>query len=220
MKVAVPGSVRNNELYELLSLLASEVNVREIRVVDSDESLVRLRGKPNYRTLGKVYGKRTPKAAELVSQLSQEELSALEGGATQAVESDGEEFRYRPEDIVVEREVTTDWLVQSEGPYVAALDPHITRELELEGTARELVNRIQRLRKEAGYSYDTRVVLGVSGAQDVLAAAEAHRSYIARETLARGVKVGSDLPDPDGLESVDIDGQNVVISLKRYDSGQ
>jgi isoleucyl-tRNA synthetase len=113
--------------------------------------------------------------------------------------------------------VVGDWLVQAHGPLVAALDPTVTEELQREGLARELVNRIQRLRKEAGYDYATRIAVSLSGAPAVLEAAGLHRGFIAGETLARRLDTGSDLPDPDVAQRVDIDGHEVVISLKRYD---
>jgi isoleucyl-tRNA synthetase len=220
MKVAVPGVVRGETFDDLLNIIAAEVNVRGITVAESDESLVKLRAKPNFRTLGKVYGKQTPVAAKLAGQLTADQLRGLEAGEGQTVESNGTTYAFRPEDVVVEREVITDWLVQSDGPFVAALDPHLTEELELEGLARELVNRVQRLRKEAGYDYDTRIELGLSGSEEALAAAETHRTFIARETLARQVEVGSDLPSPDVLEEVNIDGRRVIVSLRRHDGGQ
>jgi isoleucyl-tRNA synthetase len=220
MKIAVPRVVRGETFDNLLQLLATEVNVRDITVVESDESLVKLRAKPNFRSLGKVYGRETPVAAELAGKLTAGQLRRLEAGEKQLVESNGSTYTYRPDDIVVEREVVTDWLVQSDGPFVTALDPRLTEELEQEGMARELVNRVQRLRKEAGYDYDTRIELGLSGSQRALAAAEVHDAFIAHETLARRVEVGVDLPDPDVSEKVDIDGRQVVVSLKRYDGGQ
>ncbi len=220
MRVAVPGGVRGDTFDSLLKLLATEVNVRGITVVESDESLVKLRAKPNFRTLGKVYGKQTPIAAELAGKLTPEQLRCLEAGESQSVESDGSTYTYGPDDVLVEREVITDWLVQSDGPFVTALDPRLTEELEREGLAREIVNRVQRLRKEAGYDYDTRIELGLSGAPAALAAAEDHGTFIARETLARRVAAGADLPDPDVSEQVDIDGRQVVISLRRYGDGQ
>jgi len=219
MRVAVPGVVRGDTFDNLLQLLAKEVNVRAITVVESDESLVKLRAKPNYRSLGKVYGRNTPVAAELAGKLTPEQLRRLEAGERQSVESNGSTYSFGPDDIVVEREVVTDWLVQSDGPFVTALDPHLNQELEQEGMARELVNRVQRLRKAAGYDYDTRIELGLSGSQGALVAAEAHDTFIAHETLARRVEVGADLPDPDVSEVVDIDGRQVVVSLKRYDDG-
>ncbi len=219
MKVAVPASVRGNEFDSLLGMLATEVNVREITVVESDESLVKLRAKPNYRTLGKAYGKATPVAAKLAAELTAAQLKGLEAGDPQTLELNGQTYEYRPEDVVVERDVATDWLVQSDGPFVAALDQHLTKELEQEGVAREVVNRVQRLRKEASYDYDTRIELGMSGSDGVLAAVDAHRTFIARETLARRVAIGSDLASPDVSETVDINGQQVIVSLKRHDGG-
>ena len=220
MKIAVPAGVRGAALDATLPMLAAEVNVREITIVESDESLVKLKAKPNFRTLGKVYGKETPLAAKAAAQMTPMQLHELETGTAQIVEADGKTFEYRPEDVVVEREVVTDWFVQSEGPFVAALDPVVTAELKSVGTAREVVNRIQRLRKEAGYDYDTRVELSISGNHDVLAAAEANRVYISGETLARRVDINTDLPAADVAEEVDIDGKKIVISLKKHDGSQ
>ena len=83
--------------------------------------------------------------------------------------------------------------------------------------AREVVNRVQRLRKEAGYDYNTRIELSISGPGDILAAAGAFDSFIRSETLARRLDAGSDLENPDLRETVDIEGQHVVISLRRDD---
>src|SRR5204862_253795 len=80
---------------------------------------------------------------------------------------------FRPEDVTVERQVASDWLVQADGPYVVALDPHLTPDLVQEGLAREVVNRVQRLRKEADYAYTTRIELRIAGAEDVVAATAA-----------------------------------------------
>ena len=110
-------------------MLAAEVNVRKITIVESDENLVQLKAKPNFRTLGKVYGKETPLAAKAAAQMTPMQLHELETGTAQIVEADGKTFEYRPEDVVVEREVVTDWFVQSEGPFVAALDPVVTAEM-------------------------------------------------------------------------------------------
>ena len=219
MRAAVPASVRGPALDELLDLLAAEVNVKEVTVDSSDADLVRLRGKPNFRTLGKVYGKRTPHAAAAMAELTAADLRRLESGAAVRLESGAETaFEYRPEDVVVQREVLSDWLVQSDGPYVVALDPAVTPQLASEGVAREVVNRVQRLRKEAGYDYSTRIGLSVTGSPDVLAAAQAFDNFIAGETLARRFDTTSDLPGADLREEMEIDGKRVVISLKRHDA--
>jgi isoleucyl-tRNA synthetase len=220
MKIALPAAVRGPAFDALLPLLSAEVNVREITVVETDESLVRLTAKPNYRTLGKAYGKETPLAAAAATRMSREQLRALESGVRQTVEQDGKVFEYEPEDVIVQREVATDWLVQSEGAYVAALDPVVTPELLSEGVSRELVNRIQRLRKEAGYEYDTRIELSISGDREALGAAFEHQAYITGETLARRIELKTNLAESDLSEEVDIDGKRIVISLKKYDDSR
>jgi isoleucyl-tRNA synthetase len=215
MRVAVPAASRGAAFDGLLDILAREVNVRQIDVVSSDEDLVRLRAKPNFRTLGKRYGKDTPVAAKAAAQLSRTQLQALEGGKTATVNADGRAFDYHPEDVVVEREVTSDWLVQSNGPYVAALNPTLDEELRLEGLAREVINRVQRLRKEAGYDYNTRIALSISGAEVVRQAVERFRTMVGGETLALQLELGSENTEFDGRESVTIDEHAVTISVRR-----
>ncbi len=216
MKVAVPQAVRGRFFDELMDLLRREVNVKKVTIVETDEHLVTLKGKANYRTLGKVYGKDTPDAARAVGTLDRDLLKRLEEGETVSIGVDGRNFEFRPEDVVVERKVSTDWAVQSDGPYVVALDPVLTDDLKAEGVARELVNRIQRLRKEAGYDYTTRIALGISAGEDVLAAVRSFASFIAGETLAKDLEAGQDLVEPDLAEKVDINGRSATVSLKRY----
>ncbi|MBI2401243.1 MAG: isoleucine--tRNA ligase [Gemmatimonadetes bacterium] len=217
MRVAVPAAVRQDLFEGLLPLLGEEVNVKRVDVVASDQELVRLRARPNFASLGKVYGRQTPAAAEAARSLSPPELRELEAGRPVSLTRDGSPFVIRPEDVVVEREVVSDWLIQSEGAFVVALDPALSEELVREGLAREVVNRVQRLRKEAGYDYALRIAVSLSGAPDVLAAASVYREFIAGETLARRLETGSDLPDPDVSQRLEIDGREVVISLRRHD---
>ncbi|GIW51332.1 MAG: isoleucine--tRNA ligase [Gemmatimonadales bacterium] len=221
MRIAVPGNVGRALLNDLLPVLAQEVNVKTIELIGSEDELVRLKGRPNFASLGKVYGKRTPVVASAVSRLSREQLLSLEQGASVTLRTDGgEEFTYRPEDVRVEREVVSDWLVERQNGHVVALDPRLDEELRLEGIARELVHRIQRLRKEAGYDYTTRIELGLAGSQEILKAVRAHGSFIARETLARGIRVGEVLNQADLVQEVDVDGLEALISLKRHGASQ
>ncbi len=221
MRIAVPARVRKALLEQLLPVLAQEVNVKTIELVGSEDELVRLTGKPNFASLGKAHGKRTPAAAEAVSRLSREQLMSLEKGMSVTLRTDGgEEFTFRPEDVRVEREVVSDWLVERQDGHLIALDPRLNEDLRLEGIARELVHRIQRLRKEAGYDYTMRIELGLAGSQPVLAAARTHGTLIARETLARRVRVGETLNHADLVQRVDIDGVEALISLKRYEGSQ
>ena len=216
MQVAVPPASRGALFESLLPLLAAEVNVRHIDIVAADTELVRLRPKPNFRTLGKRYGKRTPEVAMAAERLSAEQLRALEEGGQAALRlDDGTDVEYLPEDVTVEREVTSDWLVQSAGPFVAALDPVLDDDLRREGLAREILNRVQRLRKEAGYEFATRIELWIDGDTDVRETARAHEAFISAEGLATAVQVGARSAAADLEQEMIIDGHPLVVGVRR-----
>jgi isoleucyl-tRNA synthetase len=215
LRVAVPAALRGAALDALLPLLAAEVNVREAVVV-SDEDLVRLRGKPDFRSLGKRFGKRTPEIAARVKELAADALRRLEAGETIPLPG-GDEIR--PEDVSVEREVAGDWIVQSEGAFVAALDPTLSDDLRREGLARELVSRVQRMRKEAGLEYTDRIALWVDGPAAAREAALAHADYLREETLARSLAVGERCADAALEQRHDLDGLEVTIGLRRSGDG-
>jgi isoleucyl-tRNA synthetase len=213
LQVAVPTAVKGRAFADLLDILTAEVNAKDIEVTGSDHDLVRLQGKAAFRNLGKRYGKDTPRAAAAVSQLTAADLQTLERGEPVRAGA----FEFQPGDVIVTREVISDWAVQADGPYVAAVDPRLSEELIQEGLARELVNRVQRLRKEAGYEYTTRIELSVAGAADVVAAVSAFQGFVAGETLARKVLLGQVLGEADLTREVDIEARRVTIALRRHD---
>src|SRR5437016_6020589 len=213
LQVAVPPAVKGRAFAELLDVLKDEVNAKDVEVVTSDHELVNLKGKPDFRSLGKRYGKHTPQAAAAVSQLTAQALQALERGDP----ARAGEFEFQPADVTLTREVVSDWAVQADGPYVAAVDPRLTADLIQEGLARELVNRVQRLRKDAGYQYTTRIELSVAGPDDVVAAVATFQSYVEGETLARKTVLGAVLDEAAVTSEVDIEGRRVIIALRRHD---
>ncbi|MFN0181360.1 MAG: isoleucine--tRNA ligase [Gemmatimonadales bacterium] len=213
MRVAVGRGIDSPRFRELLPLLAQEVNVKVVEVVSSDTDLVRLKAKANFRSLGKRFGKETPAVAAHLATLGPEQLRQLEGGETIPVSFAGKSIAIEPDDVVVEREVATDWLVQSGGAFVVALDPTITPDLAREGMAREIVSRVQRLRKEAGFEYTTRITLGISGDGPVVAAARSERAMIQGETLARDIKVGEVLAGAQARDESRIDEHQVVLTV-------
>src|SRR5262249_35640593 len=148
--------------------------------------------------------------------LDPDSLRQLERGSPLALLVDGESVTIEPDDVVIDRAVTTDWLVQSAGPFVAAVDPVVTDALPLEGLAREVVSRVQRLRKDVGYEYTTRIVLGVTGSAPVLEAVRQHQEFIASETLARDVQVGVALAQADGRDESSIDDHQVTLTVQEW----
>jgi len=213
LRVAVPTRARGLEFDALLPLLAQEVNVRTVELVGAESDLVTLSGKANFRSLGQRYGRETPAAAKAVSELSPDQLRTLESGDTVGLDHQGMRWEYRPEDVTVVRKVATDWVVESDGPYVVAINPTITPALQREGLARELVNRVQRLRKDAGYAYTTRITLAVDGSEEVHSAVREHRDLIQGETLARHLELGPPSGPTDRVEQATIDNHAVSIAV-------
>ncbi len=220
IKVAVPSGVRGPDFDALLPLVRRETNVKAVVVVASDTDLVRLRAKPNFRTLGKRFGAEVKLVAAWVGTLSPDAIQRLEQGQPFTGSRDGVVTELLPEDVIVEREVVTDWPVANEGAFVVALDPTLSPELVEEGLARELVNRIQRLRKDAGYQVSTRVIVSLDGDAALLQAARTHQEYIAGETLAREFHIGMPLAAPDRIEPVVIEAHAAAIAVQRWGDGR
>ncbi|HET7552385.1 MAG TPA: isoleucine--tRNA ligase [Gemmatimonadaceae bacterium] len=197
-------------------LLRSEINVKALEFASSGDSLLRLEAKPNFRSLGRRFGKRTPLAAAAVSALSNEALAAHEKGEPLVIGLDGESHELSEEDFEIVRRAAGELTVQEEGGYVAAIDPTVTPELRREGIARELVNRIQRLRKEARFAVSDRIRLQITGGTEIEQAAEGYKEYIAGEVLASEVMTGGQVPgNPDAVQTVGIMDETVSIALTR-----
>jgi isoleucyl-tRNA synthetase len=219
MQVSVPLTVRGPVFERLFPILQAEVNVKRIETAASDTDLVRLKAKANFRSLGKRYGKETAGVAKAVGDLTPDELRMLESGGEVSRVLNGLQVVYFSEDVVVEREVATSWLVASEGPFVAALDPALTPALSAEGMARELVHHVQRLRRDASFDMADRIALGLEGDEAILTAARTHRDFIATETLSRTFVVGQAVADAEAQQAVDLDGALVTLTARRLATG-
>jgi len=200
----------------VLALVRDELNVKRVDFLASAEDLVTLVARPNFRELGPRFGKNTQRAAEAIRALSQEALASWRAGDGVEIEVEGEAHALRPEDLEVVQEASGSWVVKGDGAFTVALDPAVDDELRAEGIARELVNRIQRLRKDAGLEITDRVELAIAGPDGVQAAARAYEDFIAGETLAVAVshgdeRVGEGFPH---VREVDIDGSPARIALR------
>ena len=214
--VCVVPNYRAGMFDVLEPLLRSEINVKKLEFVSSGDALLRLEAKPNFRSLGKRFGKRTPLAAAAVAALSGEALAAHERGEAIAIALDGESHVLSAEDFEIVRRAAGDLTVQEEGGYVAAIDPTVTPELRREGIARELVNRIQRLRKEARFAVSDRIRLQVTGGAETEQVVHGYKEYIAGEVLASEVMAGGEIAgNPDAVQTVDVMDDTVRIALTR-----
>ncbi len=207
----VPGEVPAGGV---TALLLDELNVKTVEFAASSEGLVSLAARPGFRALGRRFGKLTQEAAAAVRALGGEALGAVRAGGMARIKVGGEWHEVGGDEMEIVEEARGDWVVRSEGRCTVGLDPTITGPLRLEGLARELVNRIQRLRRESGLAVSDRIRLGVAGGELVLSAAREHEAVIARETLAVAVEVGGRLDGSfDFIREAALDGEPAVLGL-------
>ena len=205
-------------LEALLPVLAAELNIKAIELATSGDALVTLEAKPNFRALGKKFGKRTPLAAEAVTRFASEHLRGFEAGGELLVTVDGETHGLGPDDVTIVRRASGALVVQEQHGFFAAIDPVITPALRREGLAREVISRVQRMRKDAGLAVSDRIRLFVGGDAEVLIAVEEHRGWIADEVLATAVAIGGD--DTGTMlarQTAELDGIRADLALTRDD---
>jgi isoleucyl-tRNA synthetase len=226
---------------ELLEVLKDELNVKQVRFLAGAESLVTLRAQPNFRVLGKRFGSATKEAAEAIRGLQSDRLAAFRRSEPLEIEVAGETAAIGEGEFDIIEEAGGELLVESDGGYTVALDTNIDAPLRIEGIARELVNRIQRLRREVGLHVADRIRVRVDGPAEVLEAVRKHHGFIAGETLAvelvAGGEIGADAAhdaagrrvadgpgsgageqagrDGGTAHDVDLDGVSVRITLER-----
>lgn len=217
--VCVAPGVSDAALRELLPVLAAELNIKSIELATSGDSLVTLEAKPNFRALGKKFGKDTKLAAEAVTRLTSAHLLAFERGEELGVSVGNDTHLLDADDVTIVRRASGELLVKEGAGYFAALDPAVTPELRREGVARELVSRVQKLRRDSGLQVSDRIVLHLWGNPEVEEAARAFRAWIADEVLATDVRVGAGEDAETGshhaTQSVDLDGLAVNVALTR-----
>ncbi len=215
MLCVLPDHAADDVLRSLLPLLATELNVKRIDFASSADDFVTLEAKPNFRTLGKKFGKETPAAAANVAALPSQALVAFERGDPVLVSGGTISHRLDAEDVTIVRRASGDLVVKYGDGYVAAIDPVVTAELRTEGVARELVNRVQRLRKELGFAVSDRIVLTVAGEPELANAVSAHSDWISAEVLAPELHSVPMLDGSNAVHHLDLDGIAADVTLTR-----
>ncbi|MCY4573536.1 MAG: isoleucine--tRNA ligase, partial [Gemmatimonadetes bacterium] len=155
----VPGEPPGEDV---LALLLDEINVKRVEFAADAEGLVTLVARPDFRAVGRRFGKLTQEAAARIRALDAEALKVVRGGGAVRIEVGGAWHDVGADEVGVVEEAKGDWVVRSEGRCTVGLDPAITEALRLEGLARELVNRIQRLRRDSGLAVSDRIRLGIA----------------------------------------------------------
>jgi isoleucyl-tRNA synthetase len=200
---------------ELLALIQDELNVKQVQFVDNPSDLVVYRLLPDNKVLGPRFGKRFPALRAALSDLEPlDAVTRLRAGLPLQLEIEGEEVELSPEVVLVQENPREGLAVASERGVTVAVDVVVTAELAAEGMAREVVRRIQNLRKEAGFNLDDRIVTGYRAEGEVAVAIEVWRDFIVAETLS--VEFEDGLPEEGGFTGEDrIDGDLVKFNIRR-----
>jgi isoleucyl-tRNA synthetase len=188
-KIMVPvlnKSFADNMLH-VKELILSEVNVKELELLSENNDMLVKSIKPNFKTIGPKYGKHMKAIAAMVAQFSNDEITALESTNGWTGEIDGESVVLELSDFEISAQDIPGWLVASENGLTVALDITLTDELKAEGIARELVNRVQNLRKESGLDVTDKILLKVDTNELVQKAIASNSTYVCNEVLANEI---------------------------------
>ncbi|PKP20526.1 MAG: isoleucine--tRNA ligase [Bacteroidetes bacterium HGW-Bacteroidetes-21] len=212
-KMMVPALTQDyaDKLNLVKSIILSEVNVKELEILGEDNKVLVKKIKPNYKTLGPRFGKRMKEVAALISGMTSDDILKIEQSGTWTGTSNGEECVILMEDVEIISEDIPGWLVANEGRYTVALDVTLTEDLISEGTARELVNRIQNIRKDSGLQVTDRIILTIEEHPDVQPAILKHKDYISAQILAIDVIFSKSL-EQNQVHSVELDN-NLKIGV-------
>ena len=165
-------------------LIMNEVNVKEVELLHDTTGVITKRIKPNFKTLGPRYGKYMKQIAAMTAQFSQERIAEIEAATEITLDMGAEQITVTPADFEITSEDMPGWLVTSEGKLTVALDITITDELKQEGIARELVNRIQNIRKDSGFEVTDKICVEIEDIDLVHTAVATYSQYICAQTLA------------------------------------
>ncbi len=216
-KILIPvlDSVMARHIAAVESLVLGEVNVKQLELIEQTTGLITKRIKPNFKTLGPRYGKQMKQIAELVAGFSQEQIAQVETSDVFVLEVGGERIETTREDFEITSEDMPGWLVASEGRLTVALDITLTDELRAEGLARELVNRIQNIRKESGLEVTDRIRVEIEQRPWVEATLAQFADYIAAQTLADQVCIATGAPQGTFVVESEVDEEPLRIAVTK-----
>ena len=220
-KVLIPviSEKVRGQLEKVKDLILNEVNVKEAEFITDTAGLITKKIKPNFKTLGKAYGKQMKEIAAAFGTFDQATISAIQeaetAGTAYALALPGGEVLLNPGDYQITSEDMPGWLVATEGLLTIALDIAVTDELKKEGLARELINRIQNARKDGGFAVTDRVLVEIwaegNDFFEIAAAVDDHYEYVTSQTLS---EIDSVSPDPAPADAVEAEWNEGVIRLR------
>ncbi len=176
---------------QMEQVILDEVNVKELQLLDTDSEIVVKKAKPNFKSIGPKFGKKVNQVATAIKNLDNEQIKMIENGKNIYLQIENENIEITPQDVEIVGEEIKGWIVESEDGITVSLDTNLTQELIEEGLAREFVNRVQNMRKDAGFEVSDRISIVFEGSNNLHNAITKMKSYIMQETLAEELQFGS-----------------------------
>jgi isoleucyl-tRNA synthetase len=211
MMIPVADEEQKGNVQAVEQLILSEVNVKEMLFVDSANEMLVKRVKPDFKKLGPRYGKIMKKLAAQIQAMESRDIQELEREGTFTLMVEGQEAVITLDDVEIFSEDVPGWLVGNEGRLTVALDITLTDELQKEGLARELVNRIQNLRKAKGFEITDRITVWLSSIPTLDEAVRENAEYIKSQVLADAIRIVSEELE----DRVEIDDLSLRISIRK-----
>jgi len=203
---------QKRDIEAMADLILAEVNVKELKFVASDAGVLVKKIKPDFKKLGAKHGKLMKSVAKAIAELTQVQIAQLERDGSLSITADGNEITIDTTEVTIISEDIPGWLVANEGDVTIALDITVTEELRREGVARELVNRIQNIRKDRDYNLTDRINVVIAPGELTDGAVADYADYISRQVLADSLICG-EVKDPAEDEILDIDGVKVTVKV-------
>ncbi|TSA19445.1 isoleucine--tRNA ligase [bacterium] len=214
-KIILPVSNEQDRavIKQMEDVILEEINVKQIEFVTDDSGIVRKKAKPNFRSLGQKFGKTVQPIAARIREFTPQEISQLEREGTMTLPINGVEYAIGKEDVEILHEDIEGWMVESDGSMTVALDTELDEGLIEEGLAREFVNRVQNMRKDAGLEVTDRIRIYYRSTERLTKALARLSGYVQQETLA--TEVSNTPPETLALVEADINGEAASIGIEK-----
>ena len=211
--IPVNSEEMRSDLEAMSSLVLSEVNVKEMQLLDASESILVKRVKPNFKKLGPKFGKSMKQVAAAIAEMQQSEIAQLEANGTVTLDMNGTPAEISVSDVDIISEDIPGWLMANEGNITVALDITVTPELLNEGIASEIVNRVQNIRKDRQYDITDKIDIVIESTEFTDSAVKEFADYISKQVLANSLVIGEICGESEENATLDIDEQNINVRI-------
>ncbi len=213
-KILIPKLDENTERYanDMAELIKTELNIKEIAFLERDNDVIKKKAKANFKTLGRKLGGKMKLAAELIANLDGDSIQSFEQNGSLKLEVDSELVQLDLEDIEITSDEIPGMLVANKGTLTVALDVELTDDLEQEGLAREIVNKVQKIRKDEQFELTERINMIVEDHPEINPSLKAFNAYICTEILADSLEIVSELES--GME-IEVNNHQLKLLIKK-----